>query len=252
MSKYLSLDPTTAIITNKALADTDVLGATAGAIPYVASTAGPLAEDSANLFWDSSNKSLGLGTITPGALVAGGSIFEASSSTAVSFLGTRFSANNAAPGFSMGKGRGTRTSPTAALANDRMGSFTFLAYEGTGLLPSASFRADLVDPTPSTTALGSRFVLFCCPVSSVVLTEIMRFEHATGLSMFGANPVIDPNRLFILRNFTVATLPVTPAVGATAMITDATLGLSAGLGLAPIGGGTNKVPVYYDGAWKIG
>lgn len=58
-----------------------------------------------------------------------------------------------------------------------------------------------------------------------------------------------------LANYTVAGLPsaATAGSGAIAFVTDATLGISAGLGLTPIGGGANKVPVYSDGsAWKIG
>ncbi len=59
----------------------------------------------------------------------------------------------------------------------------------------------------------------------------------------------------VLANYTVAGLPSAATVGAyaTAFVSDATLGIAAGLGLAPVGGGSNKVPVYSDGAaWKIG
>ncbi len=64
-----------------------------------------------------------------------------------------------------------------------------------------------------------------------------------------------PNSPIVLANYTVAGLPsaATVGAGATAFVTDATLGIAAGLGLTPIGGGSNKVPVYSDGsAWKIG
>ncbi len=59
----------------------------------------------------------------------------------------------------------------------------------------------------------------------------------------------------VLKSYTVSGLPsaATVGAGATAFVTDATLGIAAGLGLTPIGGGANKVPVYSDGsAWKIG
>lgn len=55
--------------------------------------------------------------------------------------------------------------------------------------------------------------------------------------------------------FTVATLPsyTLAGIGARAFVTDATLTLAAALGAVAIGGGTNKVPVYSDGAsWLIG
>ena len=52
-----------------------------------------------------------------------------------------------------------------------------------------------------------------------------------------------------LPPFTVATLPASPAVGARSFVTDAT---ASTFGSAVVGGGTNKMPVYYDGAWRIG
>lgn len=54
-----------------------------------------------------------------------------------------------------------------------------------------------------------------------------------------------------LASFTVATLPG-GTVGELAMVTDATLTMITGLGLAPVGGGGNTVPVFRDNAgWKI-
>lgn len=55
---------------------------------------------------------------------------------------------------------------------------------------------------------------------------------------------------FVLGIYTVATLPA-GNVGALAFVTDAVATAITGLGLAPVGGGSNKVVVYYDGAWKI-
>ena len=52
--------------------------------------------------------------------------------------------------------------------------------------------------------------------------------------------------------YTVATLPA-GANGNTAFVTDSTVAIAAGLGLAPVGGGAFGVPVFHDGAgWKIG
>lgn len=63
-----------------------------------------------------------------------------------------------------------------------------------------------------------------------------------------------------LTNYTVSSGNVSPALpsavnagaGAMAFVIDATLTAITGLGLAPIGGGSNKVPVYSDGTqWLI-
>lgn len=50
-----------------------------------------------------------------------------------------------------------------------------------------------------------------------------------------------------LPNYLVAALPA-GALGDMAIVTDAVLTSITGLGLAPTGGGANKVPVYHDGA----
>lgn len=52
--------------------------------------------------------------------------------------------------------------------------------------------------------------------------------------------------------YTVAGLPA-GALGHTAFVTDSTVGIAAGLGLAPVGGGAFGVPVFHDGvSWLIG
>lgn len=79
----------------------------------------------------------------------------------------------------------------------------------------------------------------------------MRLDHASGLSMYGENTVITPNRLLRTRVFTVATLPVANiASGDTAIVTDAN---ATTLGSVVAGGGSNRVRVNYDGTnWRIG
>jgi hypothetical protein len=53
-----------------------------------------------------------------------------------------------------------------------------------------------------------------------------------------------------LKTYTVATLPTSPVKGWTAMVTDANATTFAS---TVVGGGSNNVPVYYDGTnWKIG
>lgn len=56
------------------------------------------------------------------------------------------------------------------------------------------------------------------------------------------------------KAYTVATLPTGIDPYSKAFVTDSTVAIAAGLGLAPVGGGTNKVPVYTtDGTnWLIG
>ncbi len=65
--------------------------------------------------------------------------------------------------------------------------------------------------------------------------------------------IIKSNRVISPAKFTVATLP-TPVAGDQAVVTDSTLAIGAGLGLAPVGSGTHTVPVFSNEtpAWVIG
>ena len=78
----------------------------------------------------------------------------------------------------------------------------------------------------------------------------MRF-YIGGIEVFtvGADSV-DSLIPFKLKTYTVATLPTSPVKGWVAMVTDANATTFAS---TVAGGGSNNVPVYYDGTnWKIG
>lgn len=71
--------------------------------------------------------------------------------------------------------------------------------------------------------------------------------YVTGLTILAGTAV--------LANYTVANLPsaTTAGAGATAFVTDANTTFVLGLGVAVVGGGANKVPVYSDGTnWIVG
>jgi hypothetical protein len=65
----------------------------------------------------------------------------------------------------------------------------------------------------SAAALGVDCVVSCTPAGSTSRQDVLRVSAATGLSMFGANTVIDENRHLQLRSYTVATLPTTTIAG---------------------------------------
>jgi len=70
-------------------------------------------------------------------------------------------------------------------------------------------------------------------------------------SIFNIGPnAVDALVPLTLKTYTVATLPTSPVKGWTAMVTDASATTFAS---TVVGGGSNNVPVYYDGTnWKIG
>ena len=51
---------------------------------------------------------------------------------------------------------------------------------------------------------------------------------------------------------TIALLPPAPLLNTRALVNDSTQTLAAGLGNTDAGGGGNTVPMYFDGAWRIG
>lgn len=90
------------------------------------------------------------------------------------------------------------------------------------------------------------------------------FDAGTGAPglAFGGNSILATSAGLVLFTVpitplvtVVASLPAaaTAGVGALAFVTDASTTVILGLGLTVVGGGSNKVPVYSDGAaWKIG
>jgi len=62
---------------------------------------------------------------------------------------------------------------------------------------------------------------------------------------------VDVSVLVTATIYTVATLPV-GANGMRAFVSDSTVAAAGNFGAAVAGGGADTVPVYYDGAWRIG
>lgn len=170
--------------------------------------------------------------------------------SAVNNIVWQFANSNGSGSFVTRKSRGTVASATYPIQNDQTGSINFTMGDLTTNVINAQIRAFVIEPTPTSSAGGGRVTLELAPLGGTSRVEVERWEAATGLSMYGANQVIDNNRLYRLRIYTVATLP-TAVEGAIAYISDATLTTITGLGLAPTGGGANKSPVYADNVgWK--
>lgn len=161
----------------------------------------------------------------------------------------RFDATANGAVLNLGKGRGSAGSPAGANASDTLASLIFQGYDsGATLRSTGSIRAVAVSALTSTNG-ETRIVFNTAPSTSVTEAENARLDQATGFSMYGANPVIDANRVFRNRIYTVATLP-TGVDGMRTYVSDAL----APTALASVtGGGAVHVPVFYDGsAWKVG
>jgi hypothetical protein len=149
----------------------------------------------------------------------------------------RYSASANGPAYNLRKARGTRSVPAVVNTNDRGFQLVGAYYDGAAFRNGFLMQNTTTEATPGSGAMGTRTVIEQCAIGSGSLTELLRFEHATGLSMFGANPVINQNRHFRPRQYAAASLP-TAASGdmiassdliAAPLVSDGTEWLSPGV-----------------------
>lgn len=119
----------------------------------------------------------------------------------------RFSNDSTAPSLQMRKYRGGLIENVVVNASDVLGQLLYLGFDGTIPRISAELRATVQAAVPSVTDMETRVAVFACGPGSIAETEIARFSVAAGLSMFGANSMIDANRHFRTRLYTTGTLP---------------------------------------------
>lgn len=132
----------------------------------------------------------------------------------------RYSTDATGVNVKMRKARGTKAASTIVAVNDTLGQFTASAYDGAAFQDVSFLRTVVVEPVPAVGSLGSRILALVAPLAAVTPSEIVRLEHATGLSMFGANPVINASRHHVNRSYTVATIPAVGAAGEVIFISD--------------------------------
>jgi hypothetical protein len=169
------------------------------------------------LFWDAANSGLGiaiggtqLGYFGANSLtvqsVGSGFSFNATGEGSTAFQNIVFQAGTNTAVYSMRKGRGTIAAPAVPLAGDALGVLRFGGYVSAG--PTFGNTADITavvsESAYSSSALGGYLRFRLAPVGGNTLAEVARFDNENGLSMFGANPVIDQNRGHRLRSTTIA------------------------------------------------
>jgi hypothetical protein len=165
------------------------------------------------------------------------------------------SAISASPTVSVQKGRGTIASPVVNVTLDELGSFSWACLLTTGSLTfttAALLRGELIEPAPGPGLAGTRLRARSCAIGSATTTDLFAFDQTSGFMLGGVattNIVVDFNRVYRNRLFTVATLPA-GVQGMRTMVTDA---LAPAFGAAVAGGGAVTIPVYYTGAaWFVG
>lgn len=122
-------------------------------------------------------------------------------------IATNYFAGSSSPLVKISHARGSVATPADIVTSDQIYVEQGQGYGGGAFRTAYQFTVTTTEVTPSGTAMGARAIWSLAAIGSVSATEFMRIEHATGLSMFGANVVIDQNRIHRQRSYTIATLP---------------------------------------------
>lgn len=150
----------------------------------------------------------------------------------------------------MNGARGSAAAREAVQANDQLGGFAWYGWGGTAFQNAARLSITAIETTPSDTAMGTRLSISLPPAGSVTPSEILRLEVASGLSLFGANPVIDGSRFHRQRNLTVGALPTPGTAARTAFASNGCAFNGSGVMEAP-GAGTGVLVNDNGTAWKV-
>lgn len=120
-----------------------------------ASTAGLLAQDNANFFWDATNHRLGIGNAAPLTMLH---LSETSTAIPRGILADQYSTGTSGSRITMRKARGTFASPSVIVTGDALASWTASGYDGStfiesGKILSTSTGTISTGTVPSTMAL---------------------------------------------------------------------------------------------------
>lgn len=111
------------------------------------------------------------------------------------------------------RARGTRASPSATLNSDALGRIAWRGWDSANLFADGAQIRGIAAEDWTATARGSNIRFLTVAVGSTTLTERMRIADSGDIQMAGTATVIDANRHFRLRSYTIATLPSASPAG---------------------------------------
>ena len=124
------------------------------------------------------------------------------------------------------RGRGSVAVPAALNSADQIGVLATEGHDGTSYVSGPGFQFWTAEAW-SAGVHGNFFLMSLTAIGASAATEAIRMHPTNGLSLFGSsNVVIDANRHFRTRTYTIATLPT--ATGAGEVIQCSDLGGGAG------------------------
>ena len=162
----------------------DTIGsATAGSV-FFGGTAGVLAQDNSNLFWDDTNNRLGIGTSSPSQILH---IVAADGADAKMFMdayGTGVNAN-----FVGRRARGTSASPAAVQTSDILARFSGRGYGATTFTGFPRAAMDLIATQTWTDANQGTAIVFKTTANSTTTTsEVARIDQTGYLGIGDTSP----------------------------------------------------------------
>lgn len=145
--------------------------------------------------------------------------------------------------------RGTKSVPAALINGDQCGGFTWSGHTGSGFTNIASIRNDIQAATPGPTDMENTISFRMCAAGSATIQLTFQIGYSLGI-LYQNVTVLDNNRIWRNRVYTVATLPAAGTAGRRTFVSDANAPV---FGAAVAGGGAVNVPVYDTGAaWFVG
>lgn len=153
------------------------------------SPSGSIHAGDTGFFWDSTNSAVGLSisgsekvffsgsqTVfsTSGAGYVHKVMGEGTTNNIVEFYGTTAGAAR----YSCRSARGTIASPAASQQFDEVARWINLGYDGANFQVATRISTFLIEPTPSSTAMGGRMSLYATTLGATTNTEVVRIEAA--------------------------------------------------------------------------
>lgn len=185
-------------ITTPALTDS---GMTLGSVLF-AGTGGLISQDNTNLFWDNTNKQLGISSPVPLT------IFETADTGVHTLSGVlfgRYTNDTSSSAIILRKARGTRAVPIVPSLGDVLGILSITGFTtGTTYYQSAAIRAVTTEAF-SATAGGANLQFFTTPNTTHAIAQAMTLFQSGGLSVGSttdpaATGIINANTGFRIAN----------------------------------------------------
>lgn len=132
------------------------------------------------------------------------------------------------PSVTLRHDRGNPSSPSPLITNDALFTFGGQGRYGTGANDVANgfgMTSRVIASAPSSADFATQFLVNLIPPSAgITQTEALRMDHVNGLQLFGANVVIDAQRILRMTTVTLSTMPLPSPAGKAVYVSNPSTG----------------------------